>query len=74
MGPQVGRLFVPGGGEGGSDFEEDLSGTWELSGTTLRLDHAAETFLRDMVFSLAGTQLRGDETFGSVTVRVALSK
>ncbi len=73
-GTTAGRLFVPGGGEGGSDFEEDLSGSWELSGTTLRLDHAAETFLRDMVFSLAGTQLRGDETFGSVTVRVALSK
>jgi len=36
-----GRLFVPGGGEGGSDFDEDLAGTWELIGTTLRLHHAA---------------------------------
>jgi hypothetical protein len=69
-----GRLFVPGGGEGSSDFDEDLTGTWELSGTTLRLRHAAATFLRQVVFSLVDSRLSAEETFGGVVVRVVLSK
>lgn len=69
-----GRVFVPGGGEGGSDFDEDLTGTWELMGTTLRLRHAAATFLREMTFSVAGSRLSAEETFGGVDVGVVLSK
>ena len=69
-----GRLFVPGGGEGGSDFDEDVTGTWELSGTTLRLRHTAATFLREMTFSVAPSRLSAEETFGAVMVRVVLSK
>jgi hypothetical protein len=69
-----GRLFVPGGGEGGSDFDEDLTGTWELIGTTLRLRHAAATFLRQMTFSVATSRVSAEETFGGVVVRVVLSK
>ncbi len=73
-GTAAGRLLVPGGGRDGSDFDEDLTGVWDLTGTTLRLNHTAETFLREMVFRVAGSRLSGEETFGSVTVRLALSK
>lgn len=69
-----GRLFVPGGGEAGSDFDQDLAGSWTLVGSTLRLDHDAATFLREITFSVAGPALNGEGTFGDVTVRVVLSK
>ncbi|MGD8699773.1 MAG: hypothetical protein PVJ43_10810 [Gemmatimonadales bacterium] len=73
-GTAAGRLFVPGGGRAGSDFDEDLTGSWSLTGATLELDHAAETFLREMQLGVAGSRLTGAETFGSVTVGVVLSK
>ena len=31
-GTTTGRLFVPGGAEGGGDLDEDLAGTWTLAG------------------------------------------
>jgi hypothetical protein len=73
-GTAAGRLFVPGGGRAGSDFDEDLAGSWSLTGATLELDHAAETFLREMQLGVAGSRLTGAETFGGVTVGVVLSK
>ena len=73
-GTTAGRVFVPGGGQAGSDFDVDLTGNWKLDGTTLVLDHAAETFLRQMPLSVEGSRLSGAHTFGVVTVRLALSK
>lgn len=70
----AGRLFFPGGGEGGSDFDEDLSGTWEMIGTDLKLHHGAATFLRDVTFSVAASRLSGEEAIGGVIVSVVLSK
>jgi hypothetical protein len=69
-----GRLFVPGGAEDGSDFDEDLTGTWALQDSTVTLDHDADTFLRDMTFTVRGQQLVGEETFSDVTVAVVLAK
>jgi len=73
-GTTTGRVFVPGGGENGEDFDEDLSGTWTLQDSTVTLDHAADTFLRDMPLTVRGLQLSGQETFGGVTVTVVLTK
>lgn len=46
----TGRLFVPGAAEDGGDLDVDLSGTWSLDSTFVTFDHAADTFLRDMMF------------------------
>lgn len=73
-GTTSGRLFVPGGAEGGGDFDEDLTGTWSLQDSTVTLDHDADTFLRDMTFTVRGQQLVGQETFTDVTVAVVLAK
>jgi hypothetical protein len=70
----TGRLFVPDGGETGEDLDVDLTGTWMLSADTIRFDHSADTFVRDMVFLVEGTRLTGEETFGSTVVRVTLSR
>jgi hypothetical protein len=73
-GTTAGRIFVPGGGEGGGDFDEDLAGTWTLAGTMVTLDHTADTFLRDMAFTVSGNRLLGEDTFGDVTITVVLAK
>jgi hypothetical protein len=73
-GSAAGRLFVPGGAEDGSDFDEDLTGTWTLTGTAVSLDHAADTFLRDMTFTVSADRLTGQETFAEATIAVTLAK
>lgn len=74
VGTTTGRLFVPEGDEDGSDFEADLAGTWSLSGAEVTFDHAADTFIRDMVFTFSDGELRGDETFGDTRVQVVLTR
>ena len=69
-----GRLFVPGGGEDGSDFDANLVGTWQLSRDSVTLSHDADTFLRDMTLAVGDTHLTGVETFGGVTIRVVLAR
>jgi hypothetical protein len=69
-----GRLFVPGGAEDGGDFDEALTGTWTLQDSTVTLEHDADTFLRDMSFTVRGQQLVGEETFSDVTVAVVFTK
>lgn len=77
-GTTTGRLFIPGGGEDGSDFARDLSGTFSFDETaqTVTFDHAADTFVRDMTFAtgrLNGVvRLEGEETFSGTTVRLVL--
>jgi hypothetical protein len=73
-GTTTGRVFVPAGGENGADFDEDLAGTWALRDSTVTLDHAADTFLRDMTFTVRGRQLFGEETFTGVTVSIVLTR
>ncbi|MBX6365003.1 MAG: hypothetical protein IRZ00_14130 [Gemmatimonadetes bacterium] len=73
-GSTAGRLFVPGGDEDGSDLDADLTGTWTLQGDTVRLSHAADTFLRDIPLVVSRNQLTADQSFGGVRVRVSLVK
>lgn len=73
-GTTSGRVFVPGGGESGEDFEADLAGTWTLEGWTVTLDHPADTFLRDVSFAVHGHQLSSEATFSDVTITVVLAK
>lgn len=63
-GTTEGELFIPGAGEDGSDVDESLAGTWHLAGGTVTLEHDADTFLREMQFTIVGGRLEGDRTFG----------
>ena len=78
-GTTTGRVFIPnvnehGEREQGVSFDEELTGTWSVSDDIVHLDHAADTFLRDMVFHVRGDQLEGEEFFANVTVRVVLDR
>ena len=73
-GATTGRLFVPGGAEGGGDLDADMQGTWTLSGTAVDFAQTADTFVRDMTFSAEPSRLRGAAAFSGTTIRVVLQK
>lgn len=72
-GTTSGTLFVPEGGEGGGDFQADLSGSWALEGDTVTFDQTADTFVRDMPFRYQDGRLVGDQTFGGTRVQAVLA-
>jgi hypothetical protein len=53
-GTTSGQFVVPG------EATASLNGNWTLDGTTVRLSHSADTFLRDTDFQLLGTALVGE--------------
>ena len=61
-GTTTGMMVVPG------KPNEDLTGTWSLNGAAVRLNHSADTFLRDMTLAVRGNTLVGDQVFGGTRV------
>jgi hypothetical protein len=70
-GATSGRVLVPDPVE---PLDASLAGTWTLVGGDVELDHPADTFLRDMTFTVQGNTLVGDETFGDMRVVVTLTR
>jgi hypothetical protein len=73
-GTTSGRMFVPGVGAGGGDLDADLAGTWTLSGTTVTFAQGADTFMRDVPFTVELGRLRAQGTFGTEVVVLVLTK
>ena len=73
-GTTTGRLFVPGGNEDGSDLDEDLTGTWSLSNSTVTFSQTADTFIRDAEFTATHDLLTGEGTFNGSTIQLVLGK
>jgi hypothetical protein len=73
-GTTTGRLFAPGLGAGGADFDVDLAGTWTLTSNTVTFDQPGDTFVRDIPFTAERNRLRGEGVFGNVTIRAVLTK
>lgn len=72
-GTTTGSLYIPDlFGDGIRD--EDLGGWWYFYGTRLEFTHPADTFLRDMFFSVANDRFSGEETFNGVIVTVVFEK
>jgi hypothetical protein len=73
-GTTSGRLFVPGGDEGGGDLDEDLTGTWTLTGQTVTFSQTADTFIRDVEFVAGRNTLTGEGSFSGLNVFLQLVK
>jgi hypothetical protein len=77
-GTTAGRLFAPDAGEDGGDFDVSLDGQFSFDDVNdeITLDHAADTFLRDMTLIATafegGIQLEGEDTFPSGGIRLIL--
>lgn len=74
QGTTTGHLFIPAAVTGEGDFDSDLAGTWTQSGAIVDFNHAADTFVRDMPFTMQGATLVGDRTFGDLRIRVTLTR
>jgi hypothetical protein len=74
QGTTTGRLFIPASVTGEGDFDVSLAGTWTQNGSTIQFSHTADTFVRDMPFTIQGSTLVGDRTFGDVRIRVTLTR
>jgi hypothetical protein len=72
-GSSTGALHFEAAG-GDPDFDANLNGTWTRNGSTVELDHSADTFLRDTPLTFDGFTLTGDETFGGGRVQVTLTR
>ena len=61
-------------GEGGENIDVDLSGTWALQGDAVTFEQPGDTFVRDVPFVASRNQLQAEDTFGTVLIRVTLTK
>jgi hypothetical protein len=69
----LGRLFIPASTSPAVDAS--LIGTWAfLANGDIDLTEAADTFLRDMLFSVGDNTLVGDQTFGTTRIQIVLTK
>jgi hypothetical protein len=65
----------------GSDpaFDADMAGTWALNGEVVTISQSADTFVRDMPFTLSldpanGWILTGNQTFSGTNIQVTLKR
>jgi hypothetical protein len=70
-GSMAGRLVIP---ASASPVDQSLNGTWQFTAVGISLASSADTFLRDMIFSVSGNTLVGDQTFGSTRIQIVLTK
>lgn len=73
-GTTTGHMFVPGALTGGADFDEDLDGTWAQTGDVVRLQHSADTFLRDIDLVLSGNKLTGQMSDPTFVLSIVFTK
>ena len=75
-GTTSGTLFVPAAssGSGGVDFTADMAGTFTLEGDSITLTQAADSFVRDLTWTVDGNRISGTGTFSGVTITVVLSR
>jgi hypothetical protein len=73
-GTTSGRLFLPGGDEDGSDLDEDLTGTWTLTGQTVTFNQTADTFIQEAEFIAGRNTLTAEGTFNGLSIFLQLVK
>jgi hypothetical protein len=72
-GTTSGRLQVP-GGVGAPAVDEDLAGTWTLSGTTVTFSPSASSLLSDVDFAVGPNTLTGEGIYQGATLLLVLTK
>jgi hypothetical protein len=59
-------------------FDADMAGTWAQTGSTITFTQAADTFIRNMTFSVVANgsiwQLVGDQVFSGTRIQLTLSQ
>jgi hypothetical protein len=73
-GTTTGSLLIPGSLVDGEDFSASMVGTFTIVNETLTLTQDADSFVRDLTWTVDGSQLRASDTFSGVTVTIVLSR
>jgi len=73
-GTSSGRLEVPVVVEGAPAVDEDLAGTWSLSGTTVTFSPSASSLLSDVDFAVAPNTLTGEGIYQGAILLLVLTK
>jgi hypothetical protein len=73
-GTTSGRLQVPGGVGGAPAVDEDLAGTWSLSGTTVTFSPSASSLLSDVDFAVGPNTLTGEGVYQGAVLLLVLTK
>jgi hypothetical protein len=73
-GTTSGRLLVPGGVGGADAVDEDLAGTWSLSGTTVTFSPSASSLLTDVDFAVGTNTLTGEGIYMGAVLLLVLTK
>ena len=66
----TGTLIVPASVNNGVAINASMVGTFTRVGDIITFDQAADTFVRDMDFTISGRAMGGSQDFGSVTITV----
>jgi hypothetical protein len=69
-----GHLQVPGGVGGQPAIDEDLAGTWSLSGTTVTFSPTASSLLTDVDFAVGPNTLTGEGIYMGSVLLLVLTK
>ncbi len=73
-GTTSGSMFVPASPNDGVDFNADMAGTFSLVNDSLNFSQDADTFVRDLAWTVNGNTIEGAGTFSGVTITVVLSR
>jgi hypothetical protein len=73
-GTTTGHLTVPLAGDNGTTLEEDLAGTWTLSGNTVTFSQSAGTLIEAATFTAEENRLTGSGTFKELALLLVLTK
>ena len=60
-------------------FDADMAGTWTINGNVVEFTQAADTFVRDMLFTVDSNiqgiiTLSGDQTFSGTRIQLTLTR
>jgi hypothetical protein len=70
-GATAGRIVIPDQEEA---VDDPLTGTWEIDGNSIDMNHTADTLLESMTFRVEGNRLVGDDTFDGTRVQIVLTR
>ncbi|MDP9204991.1 MAG: hypothetical protein M3P12_05975 [Gemmatimonadota bacterium] len=77
-GTTSGHLHIAASGTN-TAFDADMAGTWSQNGTLVEFSQAADTFVKDMIFTWGPDSngilsLSGDQVFSGARVQIVLTK
>ncbi|HJP56550.1 MAG TPA: hypothetical protein VJ847_05915 [Gemmatimonadales bacterium] len=73
-GTTTGRLVLPAGDVNGAGLDASMEGTWSLTGDRVVFTQGADTFIRDLTFTVTADELTADDTFGGTRVEITLTR